>query len=177
MCYIEGGIPEGTNSNYEGCSDKNPPREDKKIIIPHELYFSKSSSIWENKAVAFIKSTRDGSARTLGRMYLITCGQFTQVVRQENGLKADDASLSVDFEKVKEKRGLVIDANKWYGRILYLGDEDGYPILTFTAPWGDDEIVTAEPGEKYLRTIRSGIRETYKMTENDINQYFLNKMS
>ena len=106
MCYIEGGIPEGTEKSYSGCSDKTPPHDDKKIIIHHELYFSKSSSIWEGKAVAFIKSKRDESAKTLGRMYLISREQFVQVVRQENGLGIDDTSLSLDFENLTSPNNL-----------------------------------------------------------------------
>jgi hypothetical protein len=175
MCYIEGGIPEGTATNYEGCTDKTPPRDDRKIVIPHELYFSKSSPIWEDKGVAFIKSKPNENAKTLGRMYLITAEQFEQVVRQENGRGVDDTSLSVDIIKTKGERELILDAALWYGRIVYLGDEDGYPILTFTGPWGNDEIIKEKPGEKYLNIIRKGIKEIYEISDDEITKYFVDR--
>lgn len=173
MCYIAGGVPEGTTQHYTGCTDKTPPRADRRIIIPHELYFAKSSPIWEDKAVAFIKSARDEVAQTLGRMYLISQQQFEQVVRQENGLSPEDKTLILDFGKINEETGFIFDSGKWYGRVLDLGEEAGYPILTFTAPRGDDEIVRAEPGEKYLETIRKGIKEIYDISDTDITKYFI----
>ena len=98
MCYIQGGNPEGTTKIYEGCNNKQPPRKDKSIIIPHELYFSKQSSTWENKGVAFITIKRNESSITYGRMYLITKQQFMEVVRQENGICPNDSSININFE-------------------------------------------------------------------------------
>ena len=59
LCYIQGGEIEGANKVYPGCRDRTPPIMDKQIVIPHELYFSKHSNIWENKGVAFIKPTKN----------------------------------------------------------------------------------------------------------------------
>lgn len=75
-------------------------------------------------------------------------------------------------EKIKEERELILDAKLWYGRIIYLGEGEGYPILTFTAPWDDAEIVMGEPGKKYLNTIRKGIKEIYEISDDEIDQYF-----
>jgi len=171
MCYIRGGKPEGSSKEYEGCSSNNPPRDDRPIIIPHELYFSKQSSTWKNKAVAFIKSQRNEKARTLGRMYLIEKQQFVEVVRQENSYNRDDSEIDIDFETVIERGEVKISKISWYGRIIYLGNERGYPIFTFTAKWDDDQVSSNEPGEKYLRTIIKGLKETYNLSNDEIVDY------
>jgi hypothetical protein len=173
LCYIQGGIPEGAASEYQGCTDKAGPKDDKRIIIPHALYFSKSSNIWEGGGVAFIKVRKNEAVKTLGRMYLITAEQFIQVVRQENGRSPDDDSIHIDFEKTITHSGSFIQAN-WYSRIMYLGTEAEVPIFTFTGGWGDSEIKLNAPGEKYLTTIIRGIRETYELSDQEIADYLAN---
>jgi hypothetical protein len=174
LCYLQGGQPEGASREYSGCTDRTPPTADKPIEIPHELYFSQSSSIWEDKAVAFIKSNRSEDAQTLGRMYLITLEQFTEVVRQENGFEADDRSIQINFDELIVQGETSIKPT-WYGRIMYLGEEGGSPIFTFTARWDDELIESNAPGEKYLKTIMRGLKETYNLTDNELVKYFESK--
>jgi hypothetical protein len=154
--------------------DRTAPTADRPIEIPHELYFSQSSSIWEDKAVAFIKSNRSEDAQTLGRMYLITLEQFTEVVRQENGFEADDRSIQINFDELIVQGETSIKPT-WYGRIMYLGEEGGSPIFTFTARWDDELIESNAPGEKYLKTIMRGLKETYNLTDNELVKYFESK--
>jgi hypothetical protein len=82
-CYFKGGRPERSNKDYPGCQDKTPPRADQQITLRYELYFADHSTSW-NGAIAFVKRVAS-DARTYGRMYLISYGQFNDVVRQENG--------------------------------------------------------------------------------------------
>ena len=168
MCYIKGGRPEGTTTTYKGCSNKEPPIVDKRITIPHELYFAKESDTWEQKGVAFIRSTKDSDAKTLGRMYLITREQFTQVVRQENGRDPEHKSIQIDFESTVNNGESLIPIRCWYSRIIYLGDADNEQIFTFTAKREEDKI---EPGMKYLSMIKKGLKETYGMSDEEISVY------
>ncbi|MDP7265807.1 MAG: hypothetical protein QGH39_09665 [Candidatus Thermoplasmatota archaeon] len=168
MCYIKGGRPEGSTTTYKGCTDKQPPLRDKRITIPHELYFAKESDTWENKGVAFIRSTKDSDAKTLGRMYLITREQFTQVVRQENGRDPGHKSIQIDFESTVNNGESLIPIRCWYGRIIYLGDADNEPIFTFTAKREEDKI---EPGMKYLSMIKKGLKEAYGISNEEIASY------
>ena len=69
-CYIGGGTPEGSTRTYPGCRDKTPPRPDRELKLPHQLYFAGHSNTW-NAAVAFIRPTPP-NATTYARMYLIT---------------------------------------------------------------------------------------------------------
>ena len=167
MCYIEGGRPEGSKTTYKGCTNKEPPKGDKRITIPYGLYFAKNSKSWENKGVAFIKSIKDPDAQTLGRMYLITWEQFTQIVHQENNI---GPSTRIDFDTTI-KNGESLIPPLWYGRIIYLGDEEGHPIFTFTAKWEYDGIIPNPPGEKYRRTIEKGLKEAYGMNDDEISAY------
>jgi hypothetical protein len=173
MCYIRGGRPEGTTKNYRGCSDTALPTNDKQINIPHELYFSKQSAIWENKGVAFIRSTRDDRKMTMGRMYLINIQQFVEIVRQENALEPNDDSINIDIRSTIANGGSIITGN-WYSRIIYLGTENEYPILSFTGSWSDHERVPNAPGLRYLSVISKGIKQTYNKTDHEIIDYLLN---
>ena len=174
LCYIKGGTLKGVQHSYGGCSDKTLPHDDRQIMIPHELYFAQSSNIWDGGGVAFIKSTKSTGRDTLGRMYLITREQFVDVVVQENALDRSEngETLEIDFERTIHDGETVIDAN-WYSRLLYLGTEDGYPILTFTGGWPDDEITLNAPGEKYLKVIIEGIQETYDLPVDGVVEYLL----
>ena len=170
MCYIRGGRLEGSTTTYKGCTNKEPPAGDKRITIPYELYFTEKSRSWEKKGVAFIKSTKEPGAQTLGRMYLITREQFTQIVRQENNRGPNETSIQINFETTIENGESFIPC-RWYRHIIYLGDKGGHPIFTFTAKWENEEIVPNPPGEKYRRIIELGLKETYGMSDDEISVY------
>jgi len=172
LCYIQGGEISGANMVYPGCRDKTPPIMDKQIMIPHELYFSKESSIWENLGVAFIKPIKDKNKMTLGRMYLISSEQFIEVVRQENGLSPLDDRLKIDFENLLQKDSMQIFAN-WYNTIVNLGSRDDVPIFTFTSNWSETEIELNLPGHNYLKILIKGIKETAGWSDPEVVDYLL----
>ena len=87
LAYIRGGPPPGASFVQVGCSDTTPPRHDRGVMILHHLYFAESSRNWEDAGIAFLDPGKDSSAKTLGRMYLITAQQFREVVLQENGYR------------------------------------------------------------------------------------------
>jgi hypothetical protein len=166
-CYIAGGTPEGAQREYEGCTDRTLPQESKPIIINAELYFARQSKTWHGGGVAFIKPTESPDVKTLGRMYLITAEQFSEVVKQEIRLKED---LILDLEELEEKGSLLLNEESWYNKLLFLGREDGYPIFTFTnKDYLKDEI--NPPHETYFKTISAGLKETYGMTDVEIEGY------
>ena len=47
LCYIMGGKAIGSNKSNPGCKDKTPPRDTEEIYIESEMYFAKSSSVWD----------------------------------------------------------------------------------------------------------------------------------
>ncbi len=170
MRYIEGGQADGTFGPSMGCRDKTPPKDDQPIKIAYPLYFAKQSPRWDNKGVAFIGCKKEETEATLGRMYLITEQQFLDVASQEN----EGARVSVDLEKVKQKGGMIFQES-WYGNILYLGEQDGFPIYTFTSSRDIALEPPVAPSPRYLQYIISGLREVYPLAQEDIVAYLLSK--
>jgi hypothetical protein len=107
-------------------------------------------------------------------MYLITEEQFIQVVRQENGLHPEDESFQLDLNETKGKGELVINTG-WYGRVMCLGESEGFPIFTFTSPIPYNERSLNSPRENYLGTIGRGIRQSYGFSSDRVIDYFLKK--
>ncbi len=170
MRYIEGGQADGASGPSMGCRDKTPPKDDQPIKISYALYFAKQSPSWDNKGVAFIGLKKEETGATLGRMYLITEQQFLDVATQEN----EGARISVDLEKVKQQGGMIFQES-WYGNILYLGEQDGFPIYTFTSSRDVGLETPVAPSPRYLQYIISGLKEVYPLTHEDIVEYLLSK--
>lgn len=174
LYYIQGGGPESASELYRGCSNKSVPLNDIEIIIPHKLYFSKESSRWEDRGVAFLKSKKNEDAKTLGRMYLIKKDQFIEIVMQESGKDLDDTSTKIDFETAISEGSSLVPGIIWYGHIIYLGSKRSHPIFTCTATWRDAEINLNPPGEEYLKFIIKGLKETYGYQDEKIIEYLKN---
>jgi len=144
----------GSNINYQRfmeyineCQDKTPPIHMRPCKISYPVYFSQSSSRWDNKGVAFLDLSRKGSS--YGRMYLITEEQLGEIQFREGSV--------------------------WYNKKALLGYADGLPVYTLTHDprWEQDRV----PGERYLNVIREGIRETYpKLPETAIDDYLMRKI-
>lgn len=142
----------------------------------HELYFSKSSRTWQDKGIAFIKSIRSNSKKTFGRIYLITEEQFICVICQENGL-VYPCNVNINVEEVKKQKEFLIEGKKFefYGRVIYLGEKDGYPIFTITAKWDDNKVSCNCPSREYLGIIINGLKEVYNFGKEEIVNYFMDK--
>lgn len=171
MCYIQGGVPEGRTEPNEGCKDKTPPLDSRSVPLNFELYFAGSSAAWGNGGTAFIR--RGGrTAVVLGRMYLITDEQFNDVVLQENAKKVDGSRFVPGFEELARKQKWILPGNPLYGGLLNIGSEGGHPVLTFTT--ARTNLQVNAPAENYVKTIASGIKETYpKMGNSEIVAYLL----
>ena len=166
LCYIRGGKPKGSNKNYTGCSDKTLPITDEEIMIKSGLYFARSSKTWSGGGVGFLKNHFSVGSQSFGRMYLITHDQFIDVVKQETGR----SNLSIDFDLAVESGDYVFIEKSWYGRIVYLGVRNEYPIFTFTSE-ADQEA--NPPDGEYLKMIMEGVRELYDFSSEEIADYFL----
>ncbi len=169
MCYIAGGTPPGSQNK---CRDKTPPMANKSIVLNWELYFAVYSDWWHGTA-AFIRQS-DQSAKTFGRMYLITDEQFNDVVLQENGRAIDGTRLLPPFGTLMSLRDSILPGVEMYGRLVCLGKRGGYPMLTFTATKND--FKGGPPSEAYVKVIVSGIKETYpSMKDSEIWGYLQNR--
>jgi hypothetical protein len=130
-CYVQGGKPDGAAKEYAGCRDKTPPREARRVMLAHDLYFADHSESWRG-AIAFIRRTVS-DARTYGRIYLITFGQFNDVVRQENGRSVAGPIVVPSFDTLADGDYWQIDGFRLYGGVIKIGTRHGQPILSLTA--------------------------------------------
>jgi hypothetical protein len=169
LCYIKGGRPEGAETNYKGCSDSSEPTESEEFYICSELYFAKNSSSW-NGGVAFIRTHFEPEASTLARMYLITKGQFVDVARQET---KTESKLNLDFDLAIKDGSFIFKQRSWYGNIVYLGEQNGYPIFTLTNE--SDLQPLTKPSHNYLKTIIKGIKEAHDFDDKTIFDYLKTK--
>ena len=171
LCYIRGGTPEGAQRTYKGCTNKILPEKNKPVEIDAELYFARSSKTWHGGGIAFINPGNGIEQKALGRMYLIEPEQFVELVKQESRYEGE---LHMDFEKAAIEGHLIINIKSWYGRLLFLGFDEGYPIFTFT----NEAYLEKElnmPHESYLNMIKRGLRETYGFSKEEIGSYLRNK--
>ena len=181
MNYIEGGKPAGSTRDYPGCLDETPPSGEIPIRFagarPH---FALTSRVW-NGGIAFIDPTGEDNAIGLGKAYRIGTHQFDDVVLQENGgfpFRPEPIDLDEVLQKGKSEIG-----PGCYETLLHIGDYDGAPVLTFTAPFDVNGAVTKtgrttgrtgkvtipvrtnKPSPAYLQMIGSGLGEAFGMDE------------
>lgn len=170
-CYISGGTPRGAHRTYPGCTDTTAPKASKQIAINAELYFAKISRTWSGGGAGFIKPELDANVTTLGRMYLISVDQFIELVKQEIKFEGE---LEVDLNRAVMEGMLELRREVWYSKLLYLGTEEGIPILTFTnTSFLESEI--NPPNKHYLKIIIEGLKETYDLRPAEIISYLQSK--
>jgi hypothetical protein len=105
-------------------------------------------------------------------MYLVTYGQFNDVVRQENGRRVPGDVIVPPYDELAHLNEWPIPNIRLYGRLLKVGTQDGHPILTFTAT--REDFPTGSPSEAYVKMIASGLQETYPcLLQSEIINYLV----
>ncbi|REA58163.1 hypothetical protein DSL64_21385 [Dyadobacter luteus] len=170
LCYVRGGQPNGAKRTYDGCGDKTLPDANEDFHISSELYFAKESENWENGGVAFIRTSFEPGVSTIGRIYLVTKGQLTDIARQETNTKQ---GLTIDFDRAIEDGSYIFKRPSSYGNIVYLGPQNGYPIFTLTNE--NDLQQLTKPSKNYIETISRGIREAHNLDDKTILEYLRSK--
>lgn len=166
LCYIKGGTPKGSTRKNPGCMDQSLPVEEKSYVMKHQLYFAKEAAQWQGKGVAFVDPKKESISHTYSYMYLITKEQFFDVVSQENHV----SSVALDIEKVMEQ-GNYLYLKSWYGNVLYVGEEGGYPVFTFTSPEGLKNEELNAPSLEYLSTIMQGLKREVGLSDSEMMDY------
>ncbi len=147
--YIEGGRPQGAMRDYTGCRDRTPPREAVALRLPGRLGFTGRSTVWGG-GLAVYDAAADGEV--VVRAYLVTFGQFSDVVTQE-------ARRPVGRNLTRlPTGGGYSPVSAVYDAILDLGEHHGLPMLTMTSS-GDHEPVP--PSAAYLTTILEGLGDGF----------------
>jgi len=161
-CYISGGRPRGTRRTYLGCRDQSPPHRDVGIHLPGGLTFAGRSSVWGG-GVAFYNPRADGEVAA--RAYLLTFGQFSDVVAQEVR-----RPVGSDLTLGREVDGLWAAPSNVYETLLQVDRRDGFPMLTVTSLQNLDP---SPPSASYLRTMLDGLGEVFGWTADARVQYLL----
>ncbi|MEV0675683.1 histone deacetylase [Actinosynnema sp. NPDC050436] len=156
-CYLAGGTPGGAARGYPGCRDRSPPRAVRGLGVPGGIYFATHSPVWGGGR-AFYDPDLPGTAAVRG--YLVTAAQFSDVVEQEMYREpGPEIDLAAVLAHGREQRG-----PGRYDTLLHLGDVDGCPALTFTAPWTSAEVEHTAPSGPYLKVLRDGLCEAHPWT-------------
>ncbi|KAF7843528.1 histone deacetylase 5 [Senna tora] len=173
-CYIEGGKVDGMINPCPGSKDPTLPSEKLWRHFPCRLFFGRESTItWGPGGVAFILPETSSEDTTRMCLYKISLEQFNDVLLQENGHKDMDNVESAYFDqthldaiRTEEFKSTHV-TGRWYGNVVYLGEEENIPILTLTcAPQYIEDFKSEEPntplrapGDAYKNTLIQGLVE------------------
>lgn len=129
-CYIEGGSPGASTTNYLGSRDRTPSGANIPVALPGTVHYAGESSVWTG-GVAFLDTASPG--KSLGRAYKITSEQFDDVVFQESNSGEPPTGEKVDLNATiahgkNSGKGI-------YGTLVHVGDYQGAPVMTFTSPF------------------------------------------
>lgn len=137
--YIEGGSPNGGKTTYSGARDKTPIKESIPVALPGTVHYAGNSVVWTG-GVAFLDTSVGG--KSLGRAHLIAAEQFDDVVYQEsNGGQRPDGS-KVDLNTTIADGRVV--GKGLYGTLQHVGDHNGVPVVTFTAPFSTSDALRGD---------------------------------
>jgi hypothetical protein len=163
-CYIAGGRPAGGARRYPGCRDRRLPERSVPVALPGSLYFALESLVWSG-GMAFYDPF--GGGRTAARAYLVTPSQFSDIAAQEmRRLPRADLDLNEVLTRGRAQMG-----TGRYETLVHVGTLEGRPVLTFTAPWGRDDVEWRPPAPAYLRHLASGLAETHGWSGERIAEY------
>lgn len=170
MCYILGKKFLPTSRKPARCSDATPPKDIKYHIFNNPLLFVEKAKQWDDMGVAIINTETNENITTYGKMYLITKEQFRHVTKEENGGIIDNENFSFTKEGLTPQ---IIKKNKRCGLLLNVGKHEGFPIYTFTSSKNISKMDINRPSKKYIKAISQGIKEGYKLSNEQIVDYFL----
>jgi hypothetical protein len=162
--YIRGGLHPGGARTYPGARDRTLPRADKAVWLPGGVYFATESQVWGGGRALYDPAI---AGRAAARAYLITPQQFSDVVAQEM-YREPGGDLNI-AEVVRA--GRVEVGSGRYETLLYAGQDEEDPMMTFTAPWGINDVPLLSPSAAYLRMLGEGLCEAHSWDPRTAAEY------
>ncbi|XP_057459457.1 histone deacetylase 5-like isoform X2 [Actinidia eriantha] len=185
LCYIEGGQVEGMRKPCTGSLDKSPPKEILWKTFSHRLFFGRDQTkTWGPGGVAFLHPESNSQDKAYLCLYRITLEQFNDVLLQEN-ISSFDTNTPVfdltDLDSAMKKGYISLEVLKrgWYHNVVYMGNENGIPILTMTCTLSDVESFKSgkfplcAPGKEYASTLVGGLVGGKLLSEDEAMAYIL----
>ncbi|MEU9125933.1 histone deacetylase [Streptomyces sp. NPDC048506] len=157
-CYLAGGRPPGGRHSTPGCRDPRPPARTTPVMLPGLMYFATESETWGGGRAFYDPDRRpdlQGPAELPARAYLVTASQFSDIAAQEMyRAPGEDLDLTEVLMHGRARLG-----PGRYETLVCAGLLDGYPVLTFTAPWSstDPGVGLNPPSAAYLEHIAAGL--------------------
>jgi hypothetical protein len=134
-------------------------------MMPGGIYFALESAAWTGGMALYDPELPDEAA---ARAYLISAGQFADIAAQE---MYRDPGVDLDVLEDVVRLGRVQMGDGRYETLVYAGDIDGHPLITFTAPWNSKDVPLSPPAAPYLAMLASGLHESHQWNEEQIAAY------
>ncbi|MFI5758149.1 histone deacetylase [Streptomyces sp. NPDC051569] len=151
-CYLAGGRPPGASRTYRGCRDAQAPAASVPVEVAGTVYFATESPVWTGGRAFYDPDARGG---VLARAHLITAEQFSDIAAQE---MYEEPGTDLDLTEALVRGRAVLGGGR-YETLVRLGTLDGFPVLTFTAPWSMEQIEWNKPSAAYVRHLSAGLME------------------
>ena len=164
LCYLRGGVPPGARRASPGGRDRAAPKADVGWQLSGGVYFATESPVWGGGR-AFYDPALPGSCAA--RAYLITAGQFADIAAQE---MYRAPGFDLDLRLVLRTGHAELGPGR-YETLLYLGDLEGHPMLTLTAPWAAHEVRWTAPSGPYLRLLAAGLQQAHAWDTDQVARY------
>ena len=139
LLYIMGGVLAENGRVHTPARDTSPPAEVCPVTFPGQVYFATESTTWGGGRALF---DPDEPGEALGRGYLITPGQFLDVVSQEMRLQPGRYSSEIIPRVLGERVAL---GSGHYETLACVGQLEGYPVVTMAAPWRMRDVPLLAP--------------------------------
>jgi hypothetical protein len=162
--YLEGGRPPHAKLSFPGARDPSPPRDTRPVWLAGRVYFATLSRVWGGGRALY---DPDLDGRAAARSYLITAGQFADVVAQE---MYREPGADLDLTTLAGTGRLRMGDGR-YETLVCPGHCDDAPLITFTAPWRMSDMDLLAPSPAYLRMIGLGLREAHGWDTAAVTRY------
>lgn len=147
-----------------GFRDRTPPARSIGLTLPGLLYFATESAIWTGGRAFYDPDTPAG---TPVHAYLLTRAQFGDLLAQEMYRPPGaDPDLTAALRGGRCRLG-----PGRYETVVCTGTCEGFPILTFTAPWRWRDLPGNPPAPAYLRHIAIGLRAAHGWSLRTVAEY------
>lgn len=137
--------------------------------LPGEVYFAWESPTWGG-GVAFWRP--DPAEVAYARAYLVTGEQFTDIVDQE---MHREPGPPLDLAGILGEADTLTLGSGRYETLWRAGMIDNLPVLTFTASWDHRAATPNAPAAAYLRTLSTGLRDTFGWSPRRIAGYLVRR--
>lgn len=167
-CYLQGGRPPGGARVNPGARNRTLPTRSVPVDLPGTTYFAGRSPQWGG-GVAFYDHATPG--RTAARGYLLTAGQLADIAAQEMYRLPQDGDPLEAILLGPLDGGRHTYGPGRYETLVALGEQNGHPLLTFTAPHGVGHVPRTEPAAAYLAAMAHGLAESRGWSDAEVQTY------